>query len=164
MNRKILWVAALIVLATFLSCAHGPSVQKLFTNNNMDADGVLGRGKAVPENIVESVPEIIHFAPQPPLAAVVEPESQEVTPNNLIPVHHGPYVVQVSANRNPDIAWRNLELIRREFSNSAAVPMERTNGQLLHVIIFGVWGAEINDVVQRLGAIGFNEVYIRREG
>ena len=230
MERKILWVVGLIVLATFLSCVHiapweepfddniditevfvweepvweepaeivverAPEivpfvdeplivdvvpdlphvpialVQEIHNNNNIDIAEVFVQEEPA-EIIVERVPEVIPLAVEPPIV-VVAPESQVVNlpilispviiPGNFTPVHHGRYVVQVSANRNPDIAWRNLEIVRREFSNSDVVTMERTNWQLLHVIVHGVWGAEIYDVIQRLGGIGFNEVYIRRE-
>ena len=78
-------------------------------------------------------------------------------------VWDGVYTVQVSANRNNATAQHNLMLVRRDFSNSDIVLLDRTNRELYHVIIRGVMGWELTEAALRLGNSGFAEIYVRRE-
>ncbi|MCL2601602.1 MAG: hypothetical protein FWD91_02180 [Treponema sp.] len=182
MKAKWLWVAVLVGGALFSSCVHtrDVSVQEFFdqyydsqregggeeTKNPIaGSDGGAMRDPIGGSNNNGSWDPFEGYDDETESTAVIIPPPPVVKTPPVAVVADGiqRYVVQVSANSNPDLAWHNLELLRTEFDNSDVVTMERTNWKLLHVIVYGVPAADINDVVFRLKNIGFPEVYIQKE-
>lgn len=87
-----------------------------------------------------------------------------IRPRNYVPTRQGIYTIQVGAYESVTKAYGILSQLRSEgIANSRMEQLERSHGRFHHVFITSVRGMEVEGLLQRLGNVGVEEVWVQSE-